>query len=125
MPFAEAAVPNVSQGVPIEPGPFSPNAFIRIDSAGKTTLVMPQVEMGQGVFTSISMILAEELDADWNNVAVEAAPPNEKLYANPMLVVQATVNSTSIRAFWPPWRRAAAGARALLVAAAAKQWGVD
>ena len=125
MPFAEAAVPNVSQGVPIEPGPFSPNAFIRIDGAGKTTLVMPQVEMGQGVFTSISMILAEELDADWNNVAVEAAPPNEKLYANPMLGVQATGNSNSIRAFWTPLRKAAAGARALLVAAAAKQWGVD
>ena len=71
------------------------------------------------------MILAEELDADWSKVALEAAPPNEKLYANPMLGVQATGNSNSIRAFWTPLRKAAAGSRALLVAAAAKQWGVD
>jgi isoquinoline 1-oxidoreductase subunit beta len=125
MPFAEAAVPNVVQGVPTEPGPFAPNAFIRIDRSGKTTLVMPQVEMGQGVYTSIAMIIAEELDADWTNVTLEAAPANEKLYANPMLGVQATGNSNSIRAFWIPLRKAAAGARALLVAAAAKQWGVE
>ena len=125
MPLAEAAVPNVPEGAPAEPGPFAPNAFIRIDRSGKTTLVMPQVEMGQGVFTSIPMILAEELDADWTKVALEAAPPNEKLYANPMLGVQATGNSNSVRAFWTPLRKAAAGARALLVAAAAKQWNVD
>ncbi|MGZ5928409.1 MAG: molybdopterin cofactor-binding domain-containing protein [Rhizomicrobium sp.] len=125
MPLAEAAVPNAPEGAPVEPGPFAPNAFIRIDRSGKTTLVMPQVEMGQGVFTSIPMILAEELDADWTKVALEAAPPNEKLYANPMLGVQATGNSNSVRAFWTPLRKAAAGARALLVAAAAKQWSVD
>src|SRR5580693_4563858 len=52
-------------------GAFAPNAFIRIDPAGKTTLVMPQVEMGQGVYTSISMILAEELDADFSQVTLE------------------------------------------------------
>ena len=125
MPFAEASVPNAPEGVPAEAGPFAPNAFIRIDRSGKTTLVMPQVEMGQGVFTSIPMIIAEELDADWSKVALEAAPPNEKLYANPMLGVQATGNSNSVRAFWTPLRKAAAGARLLLVAAAAKQWGVD
>src|SRR6202167_6139775 len=49
-------------------GQFAPNAFIRIDHAGKTTLVMPQVEMGQGVYTAVSMILAEELDADFSKV---------------------------------------------------------
>ena len=125
MPFAEASVPSAPEGVPAEAGPFAPNAFIRIDRSGKTTLVMPQVEMGQGVFTSIPMIIAEELDADWSKVALEAAPPNEKLYANPMLGVQATGNSNSVRAFWTPLRKAAAGARLLLVAAAAKQWGVD
>jgi isoquinoline 1-oxidoreductase subunit beta len=125
MPFAEASVPNVPEGAAAEAGPFAPNAFIRIDRSGKTTLVMPQVEMGQGVFTSIPMIIAEELDADWSKVTLEAAPPNEKLYANPMLGVQATGNSNSVRAFWTPLRKAAAGARLLLVAAAAKQWGVD
>jgi isoquinoline 1-oxidoreductase beta subunit len=116
---------NDVEGVPPEFGPFAPNAFIRIDTTGKTTLVMPQVEMGQGVYTSIPMILAEELDADWNNIALEHAPANEKLYANPMLTVQATGNSNSIRAFWMPLRKAAAQSRALLVAAAAKQWNVS
>ena len=65
------------------PATFAPNAFIRIDRPGRSTLVMPQVEMGQGVYTSLAMIVAEELDADWNRVRVEHAPPNEKLYSNP------------------------------------------
>ena len=125
VPMARAAAANVAEGMPPEAGSFAPNAFIRIDRAGKVTLIIPQVEMGQGVFTALPMIIAEELDADWNNVHVEAAPPNEKLYANPMLGVQATGNSNSIRAFWLPMRKAAAGARALLIQAAAKQWGVD
>ena len=64
-------------------GKFAPNAFIRIDEAGHTTLVMPQVEMGQGVYTAIAMILAEELDADFAQVTLEHAPPNDKLYGNP------------------------------------------
>ena len=125
LPVAAAPVPNDSEGVPPEPGPFAPNAFIRIDPAGKTTLVMPQVEMGQGVYTALAMILAEELDADWNAIALEPAPANEKLYANPMLTVQATGNSNSVRAFWMPLRKAAAQSRALLVAAAAAQWNVS
>ena len=90
-------------------GQFAPNAFIRIDHAGKTTLVMPQVEMGQGIYTSISMILAEELDADWAQVMLEHAPPNDKLYANPIFGIQVTGNSNSIRAFWKPLRMAGAG----------------
>jgi isoquinoline 1-oxidoreductase beta subunit len=122
--FGDAA-PNDAGGILPEPGPFAPNAFIRIDTAGKTTFVMPQVEMGQGVYTALPMILAEELDADWKSVAIEHAPSNEKLYANPMLGVQATGNSNSVRAFWMPLRKAAAQSRALLVAAAAKQWNVD
>jgi isoquinoline 1-oxidoreductase beta subunit len=106
-------------------GQFAPNAFIRIDHSGKTTLVMPQVEMGQGVYTAISMILCEELDGDYAKVALEHAPPNEKLYANPMFGIQATGNSNSIRAFWTPLRTAGAAARAMLVQAAAQQWQVD
>src|ERR1700749_5350579 len=69
-------------------GQFAPNAFIRIDHAGKTTLVMPQVEMGQGVYTAIPMILAEELDADFSKVELEHAPPDDKLYANPTFGIQ-------------------------------------
>jgi isoquinoline 1-oxidoreductase beta subunit len=104
---------------------FAPNAFIRIDPSGKITLVMPQVEMGQGTYTSISMILAEELDADWAQVGFEHAPPNDALYANPTFHQQMTGNSNSIRAFWTPLRKAGAGTRAMLVQAAATGWGVD
>src|SRR5712675_1369860 len=74
---------------PVQPpdvtaGKFAPNAFIRIDEAGNTRLVMPQVEMGQGVYTAIAMILAEELDADFAKVALQHAPPSDKLYGNPL-----------------------------------------
>jgi isoquinoline 1-oxidoreductase beta subunit len=113
------------RGAGAEHHPFVPNAFIRIDQEGAVTLVMPQVEMGQGVYTSLSMVLAEELDADWSRVKVEHAPPDEKLYANPLLGLQATGNSNSIRAFWKPMRQAAASARACLVEAAAREWGVS
>src|SRR6266478_1838905 len=106
-------------------GKFAPNAFIRIDHSGKTILVMPQVEMGQGVYTSIPMILAEELDADFSQVMLEHAPANEKLYANPAFGIQATGGSTSVRAFWTPLREAGASARAMLVQAAAQEWQVE
>ena len=108
----------------MEGGEYAPNAFIRIDRQGIVTLVMPQVEMGQGVYTSISMILAEEVDADWAKVKIEHAPADEAHYANPMLEMQATGNSNSIRAWWKPLRVAAAAARACLVEAAAGGWGV-
>ena len=106
-------------------GALAPNAFIKIDRQGDITLIMPQVEMGQGTYTAISMILAEELDADWSRVKLEHAPPDEKRYANPMLGMQATGNSNSVRAFWKPLRQAGAGARALLVQAAASQLHVS
>jgi isoquinoline 1-oxidoreductase subunit beta len=115
---------------PVQPpdstdGKFAPNAFIRIDEASHVTLVMPQVEMGQGVYTAVAMILAEELDADLTQVTLEPAPPNDKLYGNPTFGIQVTGNSNSIRAFWKPLRNAGAGARAMLVQAAAKQWQVE
>ena len=71
------------------------------------------------------MILAEELDADFAQVALLHAPPNDKLYGNPTFGLQVTGNSNSIRAFWKPLRNAGASARAMLVQAAAKQWQVD
>lgn len=104
---------------------FEPNAFIRIDRQGIVSLVMPQVEMGQGIYTAIAMILAEELDADMDRVVVEHAPPNDKLYANPTFGLQVTGNSNSVRAFWLPLRKAGAGVRAMLVQAAARTWGTD
>ncbi|MFK4512561.1 xanthine dehydrogenase family protein molybdopterin-binding subunit [Bradyrhizobium daqingense] len=115
---------------PVQPrdateGKFAPNAFIRIDQTGRTVLIMPQVEMGQGTYTSISAVLAEELDADWSKVEVEHAPPNDKLYGNPTFGLQVTGNSNSIRAWWLPLRQAGATARAMLVQAAASEWGVE
>src|ERR1700738_3202595 len=104
---------------------FAPNAFIRIDARGKVTLIMPQVEMGQGIYTSVAMILAEELDAAFDQVSLEAAPPNDKLYGNPTFGIQVTGNSNSVRAFLLPLREAAPGTRALLVQAAAQQWKVE
>jgi isoquinoline 1-oxidoreductase beta subunit len=81
--------------------------------------------MGQGVYTSLPMILAEELDADFSQVTLEHAPPSDKLYGNPVFGVQATGNSNSVRAWWKPLRVAGASVRAMLLQAAARQWQVD
>src|ERR1700682_1407635 len=113
------------QPLDVTDGKFAPNAFIRIHVTGHTTLVMPQVEMGQGVYTAVAMILAEELDADFSRVTLQHAPPNDKLYGNPTFGLQVTGNSNSIRAFWKPLRDAGAGARAMLIQAAAREWQVD
>ena len=105
--------------------PFAPNAFIRIDADGGVRLVMPNVEMGQGIYTGACMMLAEELDVGMDQVRVEHAPPNEELYAMPLLGGQITGGSTSTRGHWQVLREAGAVARALLVAAAAARWRVD
>jgi len=104
---------------------FTPNAFVRIGSDEQIILTMPYVEMGQGTYTSIPMLIAEELEVDLKQVRLEHAPPNEKLYANPLLGVQATGNSNAIRGSWQSLRQAGATARTLLVSAAAKRWNVD
>src|SRR5437773_5913299 len=105
---------------------FTPNAFIRIGSDGQVVLIMPYVEMGQGTYTSIPMLIAEELEVDLKQVRLEHAPPDEKLYGNPLLGgIQATGNSNAIRASWKPLREAGATARTMLVSAAAKRWNVD
>jgi isoquinoline 1-oxidoreductase beta subunit len=105
---------------------FAPNAFIRVDGDGQIVLTMPYVEMGQGTYTSIPMLIAEELEVDLKQVRLEHAPPNEKLYGNPLLAgVQATGNSNAVRAAWQPLRQAGAIARTMLVSAAAQRWKVD
>jgi isoquinoline 1-oxidoreductase beta subunit len=106
-------------------GAFAPNAFIRIATDGQVTLTMPYVEMGQGTYTSIPMLIAEELEIDLKQVQLQHAPPDERLYANPLLGVQATGNSNAIRGAWQPLRQGGAVARTMLVAAAAKRWNVD
>jgi isoquinoline 1-oxidoreductase beta subunit len=104
---------------------FAPNAFIRIDTSGAVRLVMPAVEMGQGIYTGACMMLAEELDVGLDQITVEHAPPNEELYAMPSLGGQITGGSTSTRDHWPVLREAGAVARTLLVTAAATRWRVD
>jgi isoquinoline 1-oxidoreductase subunit beta len=107
-------------------GAASFNAFVRIASNGQVTMIMPYVEMGQATYTSIPMLIAEELEVDLKQVQLEHAPPDAKLYGNPILGgEQATGNSNSVRAAWQPLRQAGAVARTMLVAAAAKRWNVD
>ena len=86
---------------------------------------MPKVEMGQGVYTALPMLIAEELDVPLDSVTIDHAPPNEKLFTDPLLGGQLTGGSTSVRYAWEPLRRAGAAARMMLVAAAAQQWQCD
>jgi isoquinoline 1-oxidoreductase subunit beta len=103
---------------------FAPDAFIRIGGDGRVTMVMPQVEMGQGTYTSIPMLIAEELEVDLPTVHLEHAPPSDKLYGIPG-AFQLTGGSTSIRGWWKPLREAGAATRTMLITAAAQQWKVD
>lgn len=105
---------------------FVPNAFIRIDPAGKVTIISPAIEMGQGTYTSLPMLVAEELDIDLANVTVDHAPPDAKHYGNPLVFgVQMTGGSTSVRAFFLPLRQAGAAAREMLIQAAAASLKVE
>ena len=99
------------------------NAWVRIAPDDTVTLVLSQSEMGQGVYTSLPMILAEELECDWDKVRIEMAPVGEA-YQNPAFHMQGTGGSTSVRAFMQPLRQAGAAAREMLVQAAAERWGV-
>ena len=98
---------------------FAPVAYLRIDRSGDVTIIAHRSEMGQGSKTSLAMVLADELDADWARVRVVQAPGDEKTYGN-----QDTDGSSSIRRFLLPMRRAGATARAMLESAAAAEWGV-
>ena len=118
-------VPGLTR-VPQKAAPaFAPNAFIRIERDGRIVLIMHKVEMGQGTYTSMPMILAEELEVDLRQVRLEHAPPDDARYAEPFFGVQETGGSTSVRGNWEPLRRAGATTRALMIAAAAATWHVD
>ena len=107
------------------PPAFAPNAFVRVGADDIVTVVLPQAEMGQGVYTTLPMLVAEELEIGLDQVRVEHAPGDDRLYANPGLGFQVTGGSTSTRAFYEPMRQAGAAARTMLVAAAAQNWGVE
>jgi len=104
---------------------FAPNAFLRIGTDDSITVISKHLEMGQGSYTGLATILAEELDADWAQVRVQSAPADASLYNNFVFgPVQGTGGSSSINNSWPQLREAGAKARAMLVAAAAKEWRV-
>jgi len=105
-------------------GEFKPNAFIRITSDNRVTVICGLSEMGQGVHTAIPMLVAEELEADWSRIKVEQAPA-DPAFANPFLGFQATGGSSSVRANWEPMRKAGAAAREMLIGAAAATWKAD
>jgi len=104
---------------------FTPNAFVRIAPDGQVTLTMAYIEMGQGTYTSIPMLIAEELEVDLKSIRIEHAPPNDKLYFNKLLGFQVTGGSTTIRASYEQMRSAGATARTMLVQAAAQRWNVE
>lgn len=101
-----------------------PNAFLRIAPSGAITIIAKHSEMGQGVYTSLAMCVAEELDADWTKISVEAAPA-APAYANMAFGLQGTGGSTSTLESYEQMRHAGATARTMLVQAAAQKWGID
>lgn len=104
---------------------FEPNAFLRIAEDNSVTVISKHLEMGQGTYTGLATIVAEELDADWSQVRIESAPADAKRYNNLSWgPAQGTGGSTAIANSWEQLRRAGASARAMLVAAAAQQWNV-
>ncbi len=105
-------------------GEFSPNAFLRVGTDGSVTIVSKHLEMGQGIYTGLATLVAEELDADWAAVQVEGAPADAKRYSNLFWGAQGTGGSTAIANSFEQMRRAGATARAMLVSAAATQWAV-
>jgi isoquinoline 1-oxidoreductase beta subunit len=102
---------------------FEPNAWLSISSDDVITIQVASAEMGQGIMTGISMLIAEELDADWSNIKAEFAPASKDYY-NPLMNRQATGGSTAIRGFWDVAREAGAVAREILIEAAAQEWNV-
>jgi isoquinoline 1-oxidoreductase beta subunit len=106
--------------------PLEPNAFLRIDPDGKVTIIAKHLEMGQGTYTGLATLIAEELDADWSKVVVVGAPADASKYGNSAFGgIQGTGGSSAIANSFEQHRKAGATARALLIAAAAKHWGVD
>src|SRR6267142_1605977 len=104
---------------------FAPNAFLRIGSDNSVTVIAKHVEMGQGAYTGIATVVAEELDADWAQVRVESAPADAARYANLAFgTIQGTGGSSAMANSWMQLREAGAKARAMLLAAAAKEWHV-
>lgn len=119
LPFHEKSAAAMLPGEP-----FMPNAFIRIGPDDTVTIIVNHSEMGQGVYTSLPMMVAEELECDWRKVRIEPAPV-DPVYNNPAFGMQGTGGSTSVWTEWERLRKVGASARMMLVNAAAETWKVD
>lgn len=104
---------------------FEPNAFVRVAEDNTVTVLVKHLEFGQGPYTGLSTLVAEEMDADWPQMRAEAAPANVELYKNLAFGIQGTGGSTAMANSYEQMRQAGASARAMLVAAAAEMWDVD
>ncbi|MFZ0468938.1 MAG: molybdopterin cofactor-binding domain-containing protein, partial [Thiogranum sp.] len=104
-------------------GAFAPNVWLTITPDDVVSIRVASSEMGQGVMTALPMLIAEELDADWDTVRAEFAPINPA-YANPIFGRQQTGGSTAVRGYWRTLREAGAVGRDVLLTAAAQTWGV-
>jgi len=122
---APVAGPGKAGAGAVGPIHFEPNAFLRIGTDNTVTVLSKHLEMGQGTYTGLATILADELDADWNTVRVEGAPADAKRYNNLFWgPAQGTGGSTAMANSWEQMRRAGAAGRAMLVSAAAIKWNV-
>ena len=131
LPMTRAAMgdsggPGIAGSATAEATDFQPNAFLRIGRDNSVTVISKHLEMGQGTYTGLATLVAEELDAAWEQVRVEGAPADAKRYRNLFWgEVQGTGGSTAIANSWQQMRQAGAAARQMLIEAAAKQWQVD
>jgi isoquinoline 1-oxidoreductase beta subunit len=110
---------------PAAPPPVDPNAFVRVGADDVVTVIVKHIEFGQGPNTGLATLVAEEMDADWAKVRAESAPADVRLYANLNMGIQGTGGSSAIANSYEQMRRAGAMARAMLVQAAAAEWGVQ
>src|SRR3989454_11766416 len=123
--FAQAAGPGRAGGEVVAKGALEPNAFVRIGADGSVTVISKHIEMGQGTYTGLATLVAEELDADWSRVRVEGAPADAQRYNNLLWgPAQGTGGSTAIANSYEQLRKAGAAARAMLVSAAGQRWNV-
>ena len=123
--LAQMAGPGQGGGSVVAAGALEPNAFVRIGTDSTVTVIVKHLEMGQGTYTGLPTLVAEELDADWSQIRVEGAPADASRYNNLFLgAMQGTGGSTALANSYEQMRKAGAAARAMLLAAAAERWNV-
>src|SRR6266705_3865090 len=122
--FAQGG-PGQARGRAAAGGVFEPNAFVRIGADNTVTVIVKHLEMGQGTYTGLPTLVADELDADWSQIRVEGAPADASRYNNLFFgQMQGTGGSTALANSYDQMRKAGAAARAMLVQAASQAWGV-